>query len=90
MNLALWKKSFSESRWLLVCSLALMFAVHWLRVWIASFFTTSALESMFGFMPEMVLCVGRGTIVNKGVKRLPAHRGPCFIHVVFSIHRPLF
>jgi ABC-2 type transport system permease protein len=54
MNLALWKKSLSESRWLLVCSLALMFAVHWLRVWIASFFTTSALESMFGFMPEMV------------------------------------
>jgi ABC-2 type transport system permease protein len=54
MNLALWKKSFSESRWLLVCSMALMFAVHWLRVWLASFFSTSALEGMFSYMPALV------------------------------------
>ncbi len=34
--------------------LALMFAVHWLRVWVSSFFTSSDLEGMFGFMPEFV------------------------------------
>lgn len=31
-----------------------MFAVHWLRVWVSSFFTSSDLEGMFGFMPEFV------------------------------------
>jgi ABC-2 type transport system permease protein len=54
MNSALWKKSFLESRWLLASSLALMFCVHWLRVYIASFFSSSDLENMFGFMPEVV------------------------------------
>jgi ABC-2 type transport system permease protein len=53
MNAALWKKSFAEARWLLAPSIALMFAVHWLRVWIASFFSTSDLEGIFGFMPEL-------------------------------------
>ncbi|MBI3837824.1 MAG: ABC transporter permease subunit [Planctomycetia bacterium] len=52
MNAALWKKSLSESRWLLLSSAALMFTVHWLRVWISSFFSTGALEGMFSFMPE--------------------------------------
>ncbi len=51
MNAALWKKSLNESRWLLLCSAALMFFVHWLRVWISSFFSTDALEGMFSFMP---------------------------------------
>jgi ABC-2 type transport system permease protein len=54
MNFALWKKSLSEPRWLLLGSLALMFAAHWLRVWISSFFTTNKLETMFSLMPEMV------------------------------------
>jgi ABC-2 type transport system permease protein len=54
MNAALWKKSIRESRWLLLGSLAFMFAVHWLRVWVSSFFSTSALESMFSFMPDLV------------------------------------
>jgi ABC-2 type transport system permease protein len=52
MNAALWKKSLSESRWLLLSSAALMFSVHWLRVWISSFFSTNDLEGMFSFMPE--------------------------------------
>jgi len=54
MNLALWKKSFLECRWLLFGCAILMFAVHWLRVWVSSFFSTSDLESMFSFMPELV------------------------------------
>ena len=54
MNAALWKKTLYESRWLLLGSAALMFAVHWLRVWISSFFSLSALQGMFSFMPELV------------------------------------
>jgi ABC-2 type transport system permease protein len=54
MNAALWKKSIRESRWLLLGSLAFMFAVHWLRVWVSSYFSTSALEGMFSFMPDLV------------------------------------
>lgn len=54
MNAALWKKTLYESRWLLVGSMAFMFAVHWLRVWISSFFSTSAMEGMLSFMPELV------------------------------------
>jgi ABC-2 type transport system permease protein len=54
MNAALWKKTLYESRWLLLGSAALMFAVHWLRVWISSFFSISALQGMFSFMPELV------------------------------------
>src|SRR6476659_9829507 len=54
MNAALWKKTFYESRWLLLGSMAFMFAVHWLRVWISSFFSTSAMEGMLSFMPELV------------------------------------
>jgi ABC-2 type transport system permease protein len=52
MNTALWKKSLRESRWLLLSSAALMFSVHWLRVWISSFFSTLDLEGMFSFMPD--------------------------------------
>ena len=54
MNAALLKKTLYESRWLLVGSMAFMFAVHWLRVWISSFFSTSAMEGMLSFMPELV------------------------------------
>jgi ABC-2 type transport system permease protein len=53
MNAALWKKSLKESRWLLLGSVALMFCVHWLRVWISSFFSTRDLEGMLSFMPEL-------------------------------------
>lgn len=51
MNLALWKKTILESRWLLAGGLVFMFAVQWLRVWIASFFSTQAMEGIFSFMP---------------------------------------
>lgn len=54
MNVALWKKAFGESRWLLLFSCMFMFAVHWLRVWVSSFFSSSDLEGMFSFMPEFV------------------------------------
>ncbi|HTM53167.1 MAG TPA: ABC transporter permease subunit [Pirellulales bacterium] len=54
MNTALWKKSIYESRWLLISSAMFMFAVHWLRVWVSSFFSSSALEGMFSFMPDLV------------------------------------
>ncbi len=54
MNAALWKKTISESRWLLLGGMVFMFAVHWLRVWIASFFSVSSLEGIFSFMPSVV------------------------------------
>ncbi len=54
MNLALWKKTFHESRWLLGGSMLFMFAVHWLRVWISSFFTSNKLEGIFNLLPEIV------------------------------------
>jgi ABC-2 type transport system permease protein len=54
MNAALWKKTLYESRWLLLGSMVFMFAVHWLRVWISSFFSMSAMEGMLSFMPELV------------------------------------
>ena len=54
MNAALWKKSIYESRWLLLSSVVFMFAVHWLRVWISSFFSVERLKGMFSFMPEVV------------------------------------
>ena len=54
MNAALWKKTIRESRWLLLGGLAFMFAVHWLRVWIASFFSVRSLEGIFSFMPSVV------------------------------------
>lgn len=54
MNTALLKKSLLESRWLLLASMAFMFAVHWLRVFISSFFTSSKLESIFKLLPEVI------------------------------------
>jgi len=54
MNLALWKKTIVESRWLLLGGMVFMFAVHWLRVWIASFFSVDSLEGIFSFMPSVV------------------------------------
>jgi ABC-2 type transport system permease protein len=51
MNAALWIKSFRESRWLLAGGMVFMFAVHWLRVWIASFFSVGSLEGIFALMP---------------------------------------
>lgn len=54
MNTALLKKSLLESRWLLISSMAFMFVVHWLRVFISSFFTSGKLESIFALMPEVI------------------------------------
>ncbi len=53
-NIALWKKSFVEARWLLAGSLVFMFAVHWLRVWISSFFSTRDLEYMLSLLPAPI------------------------------------
>ncbi len=54
MNRALWKKTILESRWLLAGGMVFMFAVQWLRVWIASFFSAQAMEGIFSFMPVEV------------------------------------
>ncbi len=54
MNAALLKKTIRESRWLLLGGMAFMCVVHWLRVWIASFFSVSSLEGIFSFMPAVV------------------------------------
>jgi ABC-2 type transport system permease protein len=54
MNLALWKKSLNESRWLLLGCMAMMFSVHWLRVWISSFLPSHDLASMLSFLPDFV------------------------------------
>jgi ABC-2 type transport system permease protein len=53
-NAALWIKTFRESRWLLVSCAVFMFAVHWLRVWISSFFSTRDLEYMLSLLPPQV------------------------------------
>ncbi len=52
MNAAVWRKTLNESRWLLAGSVALMFTVHWLRVWISSYFALGDLKSMLSFLPE--------------------------------------
>jgi ABC-2 type transport system permease protein len=54
MNRALWKKTILESRWLLAGGMLFMFAVQWLRVWIASFFSVQSMEGIFSFMPVEV------------------------------------
>jgi beta-exotoxin I transport system permease protein len=54
MNLALWRKSIREARWLLAGSLVLMFVGHWLRVWISSFFTQESVQGMLSFLPNFV------------------------------------
>jgi ABC-2 type transport system permease protein len=54
MNLALLRKSLLESRWLLLSSMVFMFFVHWLRVFISSFFTSGRLESILALMPEVI------------------------------------
>jgi ABC-2 type transport system permease protein len=54
MNAALWKKSINESRWLLLGCLAMMFAAHWLRVWISSFLPSNDLASMLSFLPDFI------------------------------------
>jgi ABC-2 type transport system permease protein len=53
-NLALWKKSVIECRWLLLFCAVFMFGVHWLRVWISSFFSMRDLETMLSLLPEPV------------------------------------
>src|SRR5215468_3482859 len=54
MNRALWKKSWNEARWLLAGCMAMMFGVHWLRVWLSSFLPSHDLRSMLSFLPEFV------------------------------------
>ena len=54
MNRALWKKTILESRWLLAGGSVFMFAVQWLRVWIASFFSVQSMEGILSFMPVEV------------------------------------
>jgi ABC-2 type transport system permease protein len=54
MNAALWKKSLVESRWLLASCAVFMFGVHWLRVWISSFFSSRDLEYMLSLLPPPI------------------------------------
>jgi ABC-2 type transport system permease protein len=53
-NIALWKKSLIECRWLLICCAVFMFGVHWLRVWISSFFSMRDLETMLSLLPAPI------------------------------------
>lgn len=53
-NAALWRKSFVEARWLLAACVLFMFCVHWLRVWISSFFSTRDLETLLSLLPAPV------------------------------------
>jgi len=53
MNAALWKKTVADARWLLLGCMVFMFAVHWLRVWVSSFFTSDAVEGMLSFIPSL-------------------------------------
>jgi ABC-2 type transport system permease protein len=53
-NLALWKKTLLDCRWLLAGCMVFMFGVHWLRVWISSFFSTRDLEYMLSLLPAPV------------------------------------
>lgn len=54
MNRALWKKSFMESRWLLLGGVAIMLAFHWLRVWITSQLPQSQLKMILDLVPSFV------------------------------------
>ncbi len=54
MNVALWKKSWNESRWLLAGCMAIMFVAHWLRVWLSSYLPSQDLASMLSFLPEFI------------------------------------
>lgn len=51
MNTALWRKSFNDSKWLLLGSMLLMFVVHWVRVWLASQLPLSNLRVILGLLP---------------------------------------
>ncbi|MEX2112091.1 MAG: ABC transporter permease [Pirellulales bacterium] len=53
-NAALWKKSLIECRWLLLACVVFMFGVHWLRVWISSFFSMRDLETMLSLLPAPI------------------------------------
>ncbi len=53
-NRALWKKTLIDCRWLLVGGIVFMFGVHWLRVWISSFFSTRDLEYMLSLLPAPI------------------------------------
>jgi ABC-2 type transport system permease protein len=53
-NAALWKKTIAEARWLLAGCVVFMFGVHWLRVWISSFFSTRDLEYMLSLLPPTI------------------------------------
>ncbi len=54
MNLTLWKKTIYDSRGLLAGCAALLFVAHWLRVWIASYFSERDLNSMLNLMPDFI------------------------------------
>ena len=84
-NLALWKKSIIEARWLLASSVALMFVAHWLRVWVSSFFGLSDLEKMLGFMPDVVeklSPVPFSQIATSAGKIAPAYDDPIVLLLV--------
>ncbi len=52
MNAALWKKNFRESRWLLAGCALLMFAFHWLRVWLVSQVSLQNFKLILNLLPS--------------------------------------
>jgi ABC-2 type transport system permease protein len=54
VNLALWKKTWSDGRWLLVSSVVLMTGFHWLFVWITSQIPLAQLRAMLDLLPSFV------------------------------------
>jgi ABC-2 type transport system permease protein len=54
MNRALWEKAMREGRWLLLGSCVVLFAFHFLRVWVTSHFNTGFLQRVLQHAPPLV------------------------------------
>lgn len=50
---ALWKKTLNDSKWLLLGGMALMFVIHWVRVWLAGQLPLSNLKAILGLLPPI-------------------------------------
>ena len=54
MTWALWEKSLRDAKWLLLGCSVLMFAFHWIRVWVTSHFTMGDVRKLLEFAPEFL------------------------------------
>lgn len=50
--LALWSKAIRDARWQLAGSVVLVFAIHWVRVWIASLLPLRQFQRLLNFIPD--------------------------------------